>query len=348
MKTLSNYILIFFMYCFVGWVWECCFCSVKGKRLINRGFCHGPYLPIYGTGGLIIIGTTYPVKENLLLTFLVGMVCCSALEYFTGAAMLKLFHVRYWDYSQEKLNLNGHIFWGSCLLWGFASVILMRFVFPPSYKLVSALPGAVSDGFALILVVVFTVDFTNSFKAALDFKALLEKIAEHNSAIENLKDRVERISDTVTRSTGELKEKMTTIENELAEAKQRIADKAKTIANVPESAKEYADKIYTKYAALNANIQEKVDSADDFLQKYRGENLTDEQLRVRREAMNQILDLKLIVRKLSMKLPALNYKDFRSVKSIFERNNLAVSPKYAEAFEEVKRAIGEKLKKGDK
>ena len=107
--TLGQWLLFFFLYCFLGWVWESCYVSARQRRWVNRGFLHGPLLPIYGFGAVIILWATLPVRGSLPLIFLLGMLAATALEYVTGAAMEALFKVRYWDYSKQPCNLHGYI-----------------------------------------------------------------------------------------------------------------------------------------------------------------------------------------------------------------------------------------------
>ena len=143
--SLSQWLLFFFFYCFCGWVWESCYVSAKRRQWVNRGFLHGPMLPIYGTGAIIILLAAIPVRENPALVFLLGMLAATALEYVTGAAMEALFKVRYWDYSQQPFNLGGHICLTCSLAWGAFSVLLVRFLHPPVEALVLRLPGFLAD-----------------------------------------------------------------------------------------------------------------------------------------------------------------------------------------------------------
>ena len=129
--SLGQWLLFFFLYCFLGWVWESCYVSAKRRQWVNRGFLHGPMLPIYGTGAVIILLATIPVRDSLWLVFLLGMLAATALEYVTGAAMEALFKVRYWDYSKQPFNLNGYICLTSSLAWGAFSILLVRFLHPP-------------------------------------------------------------------------------------------------------------------------------------------------------------------------------------------------------------------------
>ena len=118
--TTGQWVLLFFFYCFCGWVWESCYVSICQRRWVNRGFLNGPLLPIYGCGAILILFVTLPVEDNLYLVWLLGMLAATALEYVTGAAMEALFKVRYWDYSQHRFQLNGYICLSSSLAWGFS------------------------------------------------------------------------------------------------------------------------------------------------------------------------------------------------------------------------------------
>ena len=107
--TLSQWLLFFFLYSFFGWIWESCYVSLREHRWVNRGFMHGPMLPLYGSGAVSVLIITLPVRDNLPLVFIMGMIGATLLEFFTGMVMESLFHVRYWDYSHLKFNVKGYI-----------------------------------------------------------------------------------------------------------------------------------------------------------------------------------------------------------------------------------------------
>ena len=187
----GQWVLLFFFYCFCGWVWESCYVSVCQRRWVNRGFLRGPLLPIYGSGAIIILFVTLPVAGNLWLVWLFGMLAATALEYVTGAAMEALFKVRYWDYSKQKFNLNGHICLSSSIAWGFFSILLVRFIHPPIGRLLADVPAWLVDPLALVLTAVFTVDVVQSVQAALDLKEVLSKLTEENEELRRLAKRAE-------------------------------------------------------------------------------------------------------------------------------------------------------------
>lgn len=189
--TAGQWVLLFFLYCFLGWVWESCYVSACRRQWVNRGFLHGPLLPIYGSGAILILFVTLPAKDHLWLVWLLGMIAATALEYVTGDVMERLFKVRYWDYSKKRFNLNGHICLSSSIAWGFFSVLLVRFLHPPVGRLLVRVPDFLVDPAALALTAAFTVDVVRSTQAALDLREILTRLTEENEELRRLARRVE-------------------------------------------------------------------------------------------------------------------------------------------------------------
>ena len=190
----GQWVLLFFLYCFLGWVWESCYVSVCRRQWVNRGFLHGPLLPIYGSGAILILFVTLPAEENLWLVWLLGMIAATALEYVTGDVMERLFKVRYWDYSKKRFNLNGHICLSSSIAWGFFSILLVRFLPPPVGRLLTSVPAFLVDPAALALTAAFTVDVVRSTQAALDLREILTRLTEENEELRRIAKRVEVVS----------------------------------------------------------------------------------------------------------------------------------------------------------
>lgn len=190
----GQWVLLFFLYCFLGWVWESCYVSVCRRQWVNRGFLHGPLLPIYGSGAILILFVTLPAEENLWLVWLLGMIAATALEYVTGDVMERLFKVRYWDYSKKRFNLNGHICLSSSIAWGFFSILLVRFLHPPVRRLLTSVPAFLVDPAALALTAAFTVDVVRSTQAALDLREILTRLTEENEELRRIAKRVEVVS----------------------------------------------------------------------------------------------------------------------------------------------------------
>ena len=189
--TAGQWVLLFFFYCFCGWVWESCYVSACQRRWVNRGFLHGPLLPIYGSGAIMILFVTLPVGEDLRLVWLFGMIATTILEYLVGDAMERIFKVRYWDYSNQKCNLNGHICLTSSIAWGFFSILLVRYLHPPVGRLLTRVPDWFVDPLAFALTAAFTVDTVRSVQAALDLREVLTRLTEENEELRRLAKRAE-------------------------------------------------------------------------------------------------------------------------------------------------------------
>ena len=189
--TAGQWVLLFFFYCFCGWVWESCFVSVRQRCWVNRGFLEGPLLPIYGSGAIIILFATLPVADSLPLIWLLGMLAATVLEYVTGDVMERIFKVRYWDYTNQKYNLNGHICLTSSIAWGFFSIFLVRFLHPPIGKLLTKVPDLLVDPLAMALSVLFCTDVVHSVRDALDLKEVLIRLTEENEDLRRLARRAE-------------------------------------------------------------------------------------------------------------------------------------------------------------
>lgn len=192
---LTQWVLFFFIYSFIGWVWECCFVSVRKRRWVNRGFMYGPMLPIYGFGALAVLISTIRVRDSIPLIFLFGMVGATLLEYVTGAVMERLFNVKYWDYSNQKFNLNGYICLTSSLGCGLFSVLLVKFVHVPIEGAVLKIPTIIAEGIAFVLTVAAAVDVTQSFNDAMDLKRILAQLEESKKQIRKIQEKLKVASE---------------------------------------------------------------------------------------------------------------------------------------------------------
>ena len=192
--TFIQWLLFFFIYCFLGWVWESCYVSAKNREWINRGFLHGPMLPIYGSGAIIVLICTIGVRDQIVLTFLFGMIGATILEYVTGACMERLFRVRYWDYSHMPLNLKGYICLPVSLGWGVFSVLLMRVIHVPIENLVLQIPERIAEAVTVLCSSAFAADFTLSFGEAMDLRDMLIRLSDSNEKIQRLQKRLEVVS----------------------------------------------------------------------------------------------------------------------------------------------------------
>lgn len=156
--------------------------SVRKRKWVNRGFLHGPFLPIYGSGAIVILISTIAVKDIVPLVFVFGMVSSTILELCTGCCMEKLFGVRYWDYSNLPLNFKGHICFFISLAWGAFSILLVCVIHKPIEAAVLMIPKTIADIIAVVMAIYMAADFAVSINEAMDLKATLENSLKRMSS----------------------------------------------------------------------------------------------------------------------------------------------------------------------
>ena len=218
--SVIQWLFFFYFYCFCGWCFESAYVSVRRRKLTNRGFMRGPFLPIYGSGAIMMLVVSMPFRDNIFLTYLAGCVGATALEYVTGVVMEALFKVRYWDYSNQKFNFQGHICLSSTLVWGVFTVVLTRFIHVPVERMVLAIPSKVLTVVTLILTAGIFSDFALSFKAAIDLRNLLDKMDQVKEEIFHIQKRLNTLLEQMEEEVASRREAFAeNIREELAELK---------------------------------------------------------------------------------------------------------------------------------
>ncbi len=217
LKVFQNYTLLqwawFFMfYCIFGWCFESTYCSLKSMRLMNRGFCHGPWLPIYGAGGTLFLIFAWPYRANLLTTFLMGMLVGTGLELITGPLMYHIFHMKWWDYSQNPLNFRGYICLGASLGWGAMALFFVHFLHP---RVAELTVNWTPIGYIVVVTMLYTLfveDVIFSVLGALDIRKRLETLAANSEEIQQLKlsisearEHLEDLQETARANASEVK-----------------------------------------------------------------------------------------------------------------------------------------------
>ena len=128
MLAVEHLFLWFLFYSFLGWVYESILVSVQERRFVNRGFLNGPLCPIYGTGAVLASLLLGGLSGHPVLLFLVSALGASVLEYATSWAMERLFHARWWDYTDFRFNLNGRVCLLGAVVFGLGGVAIVRVV----------------------------------------------------------------------------------------------------------------------------------------------------------------------------------------------------------------------------
>ncbi len=236
--TWYQWLLFFFIYCFIGWIIESTYVSVRSLHFVNRGFLRLPLLPLYGSGAIIMLWLSLPVQGNLFLVFLFGMLGASALEYVTGYAMERLFKMKYWDYSNNPFNLNGYVCLTNSIAWGFLTLLLTEVIHRPLEWLVLGLNGTVCISLVIIVGIIFVTDAIHSTKEALDLGRILETMTKLKSELDEVQVQISLLKAETAQKVSDIKTETIQMATSLKDGtKVKISSlKAETASALKESA----------------------------------------------------------------------------------------------------------------
>lgn len=177
-QQFAVWILYFFAYAFVGWLWESSYVSVRKRRWTNSGFLIGPVVPVYGFSMMAVLAVIEPFENNVVVLYVLSALLITVIEYVTSWLMEKLFHARWWDYSQIPLNLNGRVALPISLFWGFGVVVIVKWIHPLISQVVLHLSTTYGlfAGIVLIAILMFDCGFTVA--NAMAFGAATKRIGD--------------------------------------------------------------------------------------------------------------------------------------------------------------------------
>lgn len=188
---IAKYFIDFIVFSFLGWVYECIYCTIRTKHWQNRGFLFGPVCPIYGSAavaGMIIFGRL-PVFAGTFVPawkiFLISAVASAVLEFVTSWILEKLFHAVWWDYSEIPLNIQGRISLPTTTGFGLAGIFIVRWVIPFVEKLQYGISTVAGETVSLILMAFLAADL------ALTVASLTQLLANIETAQTQFNERME-------------------------------------------------------------------------------------------------------------------------------------------------------------
>ena len=266
--SLLQWMLIFYIYCFLGWCFESTVVSVQQRRFVNRGFLRGPLLPIYGFGATLLLHVSLPLYDHPAALFVASMLAATVFEYIVGAAMEKLFKVKYWDYSSHRFQFQGRICLQSSLCWGLLGLLLARVIHPPVEVLAVGMPSALLAVLVALLTAAFAGDAAVSVRTALDLARLLEELDELREQGAALRQelsqtamvRLTNLSYRVDEARGEWSEKMDDAREQLSE---RMDDAREQLSERMDDAREQwsetKEQILERLDALQQRFNERAE-----------------------------------------------------------------------------------------
>ena len=189
--SLYQVLAYFLIYSCLGWCVEVIYAAVTTGELVNRGFLNGPVCPIYGFGMILVLFALTPLEHSVLLLYIGGVILPSALELAGGWLLYKVYHTRWWDYSDYPFNIGGYICLEFCLLWGVGTLVMMKAVHPAIASLFALIPPVVGLILMLLLYLVYAADLVVTLVTA---KGLVQDL----ETLEKVGDSIHAISDAMT------------------------------------------------------------------------------------------------------------------------------------------------------
>ena len=266
MDDIYYILLYFFVYGFLGWCTEVGFAAVKEHKFVNRGFLNGPICPIYGVGVTVVIALLTPYKENLILLYVSSVILVTLLEGITGWAMDKIFHNKWWDYSEQPLNIGGYVCLVFSLVWGVACVAIMDFIHPPIARLLSLIPHTLGILLIAVLGIAMFADLYVTASAIFKFNKRLASMQKIAIELHEISDQLgEDIYEKVIAAM----EKQEVSRQKLDEATAELKEKTQAAAaGIKEKTQEAAAGLRDRTQETTAGLLEKTQvAASGFIEK---------------------------------------------------------------------------------
>lgn len=185
-NSLYEWAWVFLLYAFLGWCSEVVFMAVDNGKFVNRGFLIGPVCPIYGCGVSAILFCLLPVQDNLLLLFVGSVLVTSLIEFVTGFILEKIFHQKWWDYTNQPFQLGGYICLKFSLLWGFACLLVVKVVHPLIMTLIRWVHPLAGHILLAVALITLAVDIGITVAALLKIKKQIRLLDEMEARIREL------------------------------------------------------------------------------------------------------------------------------------------------------------------
>ena len=178
LSQILKLLLYFIVYSFFGWIIESVFKSIIQRKFVNSGFLYGPFCPIYGFGAIIMLLFLEPFKQNIILLFCVAFFVLSIWEYIVGCFLEKKFNTKYWDYTDNFLNIKGRVCLQNSICWGILGVVFVIFIHPFTARYIEVLNDQAVIYLDIILSSVLLIDTSITIINMKSFDSTLEKIKE--------------------------------------------------------------------------------------------------------------------------------------------------------------------------
>lgn len=182
--------LMFFIYSFVGWIIEVIYYGITEGKFINRGFLAGPLCPVYGLGFYAAIWIFEPFRNSFLIIFFGMATACTIVELIAGIILYHTFHMRWWDYSDYKLNFKGYICLRFYIYWGIAASLGIYVLHPAVKWLIAHINSPFRIGIAVFFSVVLIADIVTTIVTIIGFKKKFAAIEKMTHGVKGVSDMI--------------------------------------------------------------------------------------------------------------------------------------------------------------
>ncbi len=197
MQDFITWFFYFTIYAFLGYICEVVYVAILTKKITNRGYLYGPIVPIYGYGAIIVLLSLWSLRNNPFLIILLGGLLTSGLEYFTSFFMELIFHMRWWDYSDKFLNINGRVCLRNSLMFMGLVLLVIYLINPFLNNVIKYIMDiqALAYILAAILFVVFVTDIVFSNIKNINISKIILKLDELKASANNKIDELKVSAD---------------------------------------------------------------------------------------------------------------------------------------------------------
>ena len=260
--NLEIYFMMFIIYAIAGWIMECTLGVIQKHRFVNRGFLIGPYCPIYGVGVVIVHLLLNRFANNIVVLFILATLICGTLEYLTSYFMEKIFHARWWDYTQRKFNINGRVCLETLIPFGVLCTAIISLLNPWILDKLHMIPENILNYISIVLFIIYIADSCISFNIILRFKNFSKQEKDNTEEI------TKKVRETAEAAIAKLK-----LEKE--NLMEKIDIKNFTLAPIMNyTRKKYTRNIQNEKPTLIDSFKARIQAIDDKMKEI-GKDLSD-------------------------------------------------------------------------
>lgn len=235
--TMYEILWYFMIYSVIGWMIEVSYHAITLGKVVNRGFLNGPLCPVYGSGVLMVLFVLYAINRlfnlntnigtaHTFMLFIIGITFATLVEFIAGFLLDKIFHARWWDYSDRRFNLNGYICLEFSIIWGLAIAFVLRIIQPSFEGFVTIIPKFIGIIILIIVYLTFLSDVVITILTVLKLNKELEKMEELQKSISKLsEDMSELIGNGTLKAVDKIEEEHREVEEKKEVLLEAIQDK---------------------------------------------------------------------------------------------------------------------------